>query len=99
MDYKVEGNIIYPKVVGTSVGLPSLWTLAAVTIGGGLFGVVGMILGVPLAGTLYKISFHVLEKREAELGIVSHDEKPDKKAKKQPKSARSTTQKKANRKR
>lgn len=67
---QVEGNIIYPKVVGTSVGLPSLWTLAAVTIGGGLFGVLGMILGVPLAGTIYKLSFKVLEKKESELGIT-----------------------------
>ena len=96
---QAEGNIIYPKVVGTSVGLPSLWTLAAVTIGGGLFGVVGMILGVPLAGTLYKISFHVLEKKEAELGIESHDEKPikkEEKPKKQVKTARSPHPKKAN---
>ena len=67
---QVEGNLIYPKVVGTSVGLPSLWTLAAVTIGGGLFGVLGMILGVPLAGTLYKLSFKVLEKKESELGLT-----------------------------
>ena len=74
-----EGNIIYPKVVGGTVGLPSIWTLAAVTLGGGLFGIFGMILGVPLAGTLYKLSFHVLEKKESELGIKSPDDsKPQK---------------------
>ena len=51
---QVEGNLIYPKVVGSSVGLPGIWVLAAVTAGGGLSGVLGMLLGVPLAATLYK---------------------------------------------
>lgn len=79
-----EGNIIYPKVVGGTVGLPSIWTLAAVTLGGGLFGIFGMILGVPLAGTLYKLSFHVLEKKETEMGITTpEDKKPQKPQKSQ----------------
>ena len=77
-----EGNIIYPKVVGSSVGLPSIWTLAAVTIGGGLFGIFGMILGVPLAATLYKLSFNVLEKKEAEQGIAPPEDKKPKKPEK-----------------
>lgn len=51
---QVEGNVIYPRVVGSSVGLPGMWVLAAVTIGGGLSGVLGMLLGVPLAATCYK---------------------------------------------
>lgn len=51
---QLEGNIIYPKVVGSSIGLPGMWVLASVTLGGGLFGVVGMLMGVPLAATLYK---------------------------------------------
>lgn len=51
----LEENLIYTRVVGTSVGLPSLWVLAAVTVGGGLFGVFGMIFSVPLAATIYKI--------------------------------------------
>ena len=51
---QVEGNLIYPKVVGGSIGLPGMWVLAAVTVGGSLFGIVGMLLGVPLAATLYK---------------------------------------------
>ena len=67
---QIEGNIIYPKVVGGKVGLPSIWTLAAVTIGGGLFGILGMIVGVPLAATLYKLSFSKMEEKEAELGIA-----------------------------
>jgi len=52
---QLEGNLIYPKVVGSSMGLPGIWVLAAVTIGGGLAGVVGMLLGVPLAAVLYRI--------------------------------------------
>ena len=80
---QIEGNIIYPKVVGGKVGLPSIWTLAAVTIGGGLFGVLGMILGVPLAATLYKLSFYKIEAKEAELGIASPDDEKPKKQKKQ----------------
>lgn len=51
---QVEGNLIYPKVVGGSIGLPGIWVLAAVTVGGGLMGVPGMLIGVPLTATLYK---------------------------------------------
>jgi len=82
---QLEGNIIYPRVVGGSVGLPSIWTLAAVTIGGGLFGVLGMILGVPLTATIYKLSFRVLESKESELGIASPEEKKQEKLPKQKK--------------
>lgn len=52
---QVEGNLIYPKVVGDSVGLPGMWVLVAVTLGGSLFGIVGMLLGVPTASVLYTI--------------------------------------------
>lgn len=52
---QLEGNIIYPRVVGSSIGLPGIWVLAAVTIGGGIMGVVGMLVGVPLAAALYRI--------------------------------------------
>ncbi len=52
---QVEGNLIYPRVVGASVGLPGIWVLAAVTIGGGLLGVAGMLLGVPLAAVCYRL--------------------------------------------
>lgn len=51
----LEENLIYTRVVGNAVGLPSIWVLAAVTVGGGLFGVFGMIFFVPLAATIYKI--------------------------------------------
>ena len=52
---QLEGNLIYPRVVGSSIGLPGIWVLAAVTIGGGIMGVVGMLVGVPLAAALYRI--------------------------------------------
>ncbi len=50
-----EGNVIYPRVVGSSIGLPGIWVLAAVTVGGGLFGIMGMLIGVPLAATAYTL--------------------------------------------
>ena len=50
---QLEGNLIYPKVVGNSVGLPSIWVLAAVTIGGNLMGVVGMLVFIPLCSVAY----------------------------------------------
>ena len=52
---QLEGNLIYPRVVGGSVGLPGIWVLAAVTVGGGLFGFVGMLIGVPAASVLYTL--------------------------------------------
>ncbi len=52
---QIEGNLIYPRVVGNSIGLPGIWVLAAVTVGGGLWGVAGMLVGVPLAATVYKL--------------------------------------------
>ncbi|MGN0658507.1 MAG: AI-2E family transporter [Emergencia sp.] len=52
---QLEGNLIYPHVVGNSVGLPSIWVLAAITIGGNLMGVAGMILFIPLCSVLYTL--------------------------------------------
>ncbi|MDU1663341.1 MAG: AI-2E family transporter [Peptoniphilus harei] len=52
---QVESNLVYPKIVGDKVGLPSLWTLVAITVGGSLFGVVGMWAFIPLASTLYEL--------------------------------------------
>lgn len=52
---QIEGNVIYPKVVGSSVGLPAMWVLAAVTIGGGLMGVMGMLFAVPAAAGFYRL--------------------------------------------
>jgi len=52
---QLEGNLIYPKVVGNSIGLPSILVLAAVTVGGGIMGIGGMLLGVPVTAAIYKI--------------------------------------------
>ena len=52
---QLEGNLIYPRVVGSSLGLPGIWVLAAVTVGGGILGIGGMLLGVPLAAAAYRI--------------------------------------------
>ncbi|MBO5303227.1 MAG: AI-2E family transporter [Lachnospiraceae bacterium] len=52
---QVEGNVIYPRVVGSSMGLPAIWVLAAVTVGGGMMGIAGMLIGVPLAATAYRL--------------------------------------------
>lgn len=52
---QIEGNLIYPKVVGESVGLPPLWVLMGIVVGGGFGGIVGMLLGVPVFTVLYKL--------------------------------------------
>lgn len=52
---QIEGNFIYPKVVGKSVGLSPMWTLLAVTTGGKLFGIIGMLIGLPIASIIYTI--------------------------------------------
>jgi len=52
---QLEGNLIYPRVVGSSLGLPGIWVLAAVTVGGGILGIGGMLLGVPLAAAAYRL--------------------------------------------
>ena len=50
-----EGNVIYPKVVGTTIGLPGLWVLAAVTVGGSVGSLLGVLLSVPIASILYTL--------------------------------------------
>lgn len=52
---QIEGNLIYPKVVGGSIGLPAIWVLAAVSLGGSLFGVVGMLVFIPIVSVLYTL--------------------------------------------
>lgn len=52
---QIDSNLIYPRVVGNSVGLPAIWILFAVTVGGGLFGVAGMVVGVPLMSLIYTL--------------------------------------------
>lgn len=52
---QLEDNLIYPKVVGNSIGLPGVWVLASITVGGGLFGMPGMLIGVPLTAAIYQL--------------------------------------------
>lgn len=77
---QLEGNLIYPKVVGTTVGLPSLWVLAAVTIGGGTFGIIGMLVAVPITAAIYHLlknhiasSNRAAEEKEEELPASDED--------------------------
>lgn len=60
---QIEGNVIYPKVVGNSVGLPAMWVLAAVTVGAGIGGIVGMLFAVPTASVAYTLLREATEKR------------------------------------
>lgn len=61
---QLEDNLFYPRVVGSSVGLPGIWVLAAVTVGGGVLGVGGMLLGVPLAAAVYRLVKQDVKKRQ-----------------------------------
>lgn len=77
---QLEGNLIYPKVVGNSVGLPSIWVLMAVSLGGSLFGVAGMLFFIPLLSTLYALfreSVNDRNRRKAGIGtsVVVNAEK------------------------
>lgn len=82
---QIEGNLIYPKVVGDSVGVPGIWVFAAVTVGGGVFGILGMILGVPLSAVAYKLSFEVLEKKEREAENEQEHNKKKRRRRRKPK--------------
>ncbi|MCD3465862.1 AI-2E family transporter [Streptococcus equi] len=62
---QIEGNFIYPRVVGGSIGLPAMWVLMAITIGAALKGIVGMIVAVPLAATLYQVIKDHIHKKQA----------------------------------
>lgn len=63
---QLEGNLIYPKVVGSSINLPAIWVLAAITVFGGLYGIVGMLVGVPLTAAVYTLIKENVRKREAQ---------------------------------
>jgi len=63
---QLEGNLIYPHVVGSSVGLPSIWVLAAVTLGGSLMGIIGILLFIPLCSVLYALFRSHVKQRLAE---------------------------------
>ena len=61
---QIEGNLIYPHVVGKSVGLPGIWVFFAVIVGSGLGGIAGMLLGVPVCAVIYDETRRAIRKRE-----------------------------------
>ena len=61
---QIEGNLIYPYVVGGSTGLPGIWVIFAITIGSALGGILGMLVSVPVAATLYQIVKDNVVRRE-----------------------------------
>lgn len=73
---QIEGNLIYPKVVGNSIGLPAIWVLATVTIGGSLMGIMGMLIGVPIAAAVYRLIREDVNQREE---IVKSQKTPERK--------------------
>lgn len=77
---QLEGNLIYPKVVGNSVGLPAIWVLVAVSVGGSLFGVVGMLIFIPITSTLYTLLREDVNERNAKKARLAAKAKADAKA-------------------
>lgn len=73
---QLEGNLIYPRVVGTSLGLPGIWVLAAVTVGGSLLGLAGMVVSVPLAAVVYTLLKRDLRARAPAPGQEGPPEDP-----------------------
>lgn len=85
---QIENNMIYPRVVGTSIGLPGMWVLVAVAVGGDLMGVGGMLIMIPLASVLYALLKEFTNKRLAQLGI------PEEKLRDRPQEQRRSRRKK-----
>ena len=73
---QLEGNLIYPRVVGTSVGLPGMWVLVSVTIGGELMGVAGMLVMIPLVSVFYTLAREFTDRRLAERNIPEEKLRP-----------------------
>ena len=71
----IDGNLVSPRLVGSSVGIPSLWVLAAVSVGGGVGGIAGMVMAVPLTATLYMLIKEWVNKRNAAQKTETADEK------------------------
>ncbi len=76
---QIEGNLIYPRVVGSSIGLPGIWVLAAVTIGGGVAGILGMLIGVPLVSAIYRLVGRDITAREKGVSVFDIPPEPRRK--------------------
>ena len=70
---QVEGNLIYPRVVGNSIGLPAIWVLVAVIVGGSAMGILGMILFIPLCSVLYALLREAVPKKLSEKGLERNE--------------------------
>lgn len=70
---QIEGNLIYPHVVGNSVGLPSIWVLAAVSVGGSLMGVVGMLIFIPIVSVVYALFREIVYLKLKQRGIKAEE--------------------------
>lgn len=68
----VWGNVIYPRVVGSSIGLPGIWTLTAVMVFGSLFGIPGIIIGTPTAAVVYRLLRHKANENLAQKEITEN---------------------------
>ncbi len=71
---QIDGNIIGPKVTGDSIGLPVIWTMLAIIVGGGLFGVAGMLVGVPVVATAYNL---IVKRTNAKLAVTEDSQLPE----------------------
>ena len=60
---QLEGNLIYPKVVGGTIGLSGIWVMMATVIGGNLFGVLGILIGIPLVSVMYTLISEIVNKK------------------------------------
>ena len=83
---QIEGNVVYPKVVGSSVGLPGMWVLLAVAVGGQIMGVAGMFIMIPVASVVYTLLREITDKRLEKRGIDAdklRDHPPEPKLKQQ----------------
>ncbi|MGG5460640.1 AI-2E family transporter [Clostridium sp. B9] len=67
---QLEGNFIYPRVVGSSIGLSALWVMFAMIVGGSLFGVIGMLIGIPIFGICYRVLNRVTNRRLRNKGLI-----------------------------
>lgn len=68
---QIEGNLIYPKVVGGSIGLPPIWVMLAMIIGGNAFGLIGILLGIPIFSVIYKVFKEIVDKRLKKLELYN----------------------------
>ncbi len=72
---QIEGNLIYPHIVGKNIGLPSIWVLVAITVGGSLFGIIGMIVGLPIVSIIYAIIMEDTNKKLEEKNLTEEFKK------------------------